>query len=159
MSEFTHTRHLEHDTERKLNKDASCSVGMRRHVEKKKEIELLFPLEKKEKEDIRSILRDTVAPNKHCFILPRFSCACARFGGWEEDGNPASGVLLSGISLHPCMLLLRLPLEPSFLSPGFSGSSMVSLSVLVCVPHRFTGVNEPLPVLWDCVSKFRRNRR
>lgn len=108
---------------------------------------------RKKKEDIRSILRDTVAPNKHCLILPRSPSACAGSGEWEEEGNPASGVLLSGISLHPCMLLLRLPLETSFLSAGFSGSCMVSpVGSGVCFPSVQRSQRTPDHVVGLCVG-------
>lgn len=36
MSECSHTWHLEHDTERRLNKDANCDLVMQRLAEKKK---------------------------------------------------------------------------------------------------------------------------
>lgn len=47
LSEFTHRRHLGHDTELNLNKDAGCGLGMRRHVEKRRNLSFLLRRKKK----------------------------------------------------------------------------------------------------------------
>lgn len=147
----THTWHLEHDTERRLNKDASCVILWCKDLQGKNKKEL-FPLKKKEKKRISEAFFETLSLQISTALSFRVLPAHAPDQGNGKRKGIQHRAFCSRASLcipACCCYGYRWRLRsyrPVFLVPLW-----FRLSVLVCASRRFRGVNEPLTMLWDCV--------